>query len=137
MRFLSFATLLFTLFVVAQVQPKAPVAARPFLGHWYSTFEGRNFMDIDLWDTDPLSGHIKTGDIEVNAGGKLIAVQEGESDDYTLIDVKLSEGKLTFRTRDDDGDVASFEMKLNPDGKSVLWIRVEGVAIQPLVLVRR
>ena len=137
MRFLSFATLLFTILVVAQVQPKAPTAARSFLGHWYSTFEGRNFMDIDLWDTDPLSGHIKTGDIEVNAGGKLIAVQEGESDDYTLMDVKLSEGKLTFRTRDDDGDVASFEMKLNPDGKSVLWIRVEGVAIQPLVLVRR
>ena len=94
-------------------------------------------MDIDLWDTDPLSGHIKTEDIEVNAGGKLIAVKEGENDDYTLMEVMLVDGKLTFQTRDDDGDVASFEMKLNPDGKAVLWIRVEGVAIQPLVLVRR
>ncbi len=137
MRFFSFATLLFVLLLRAQVQPKAPAAARPFLGHWYSTFEGKNFMDIDLWDTDPLSGHVKTGDIEVNAAGKLIAVQEGESDDYTLMDLKLVEGKLTFRTRDDDGDVTSFEMKLNPDGKAVLSIQVEGVAIQPLVLVRR
>lgn len=131
MRFILAAILL-----VAQLPAQAPTDAKPYIGNWNAMWEGRPFMHLAIRNTNPLTGHIKTGDISVNGAGQLISVQEGENDEYDLFDIRIADGKLRFRTRGEDGELALYEMKLTPNGKATLTIIVEGVAIQPLVLTR-
>ena len=137
MRYLPFSALVFALLLGAQATSnKATSEARPFVGQWSASFEGRNFMKLDLRDADPLSGRIKTGEIAVDSSGKLIYVAEGDGDEYDLVGIKIVGNRMFFQTKEEDGDLTKYEFALKPDGKAQLAVTAEGVKVQPFVLER-
>ena len=137
MRFIPFTTLAFVLLLGAQATlNKAPTEARPFVGQWSATFEGKSFMKLDLRDSDPLSGLLKTGEIAVDSTGKVIFVAEGEGDEYDLVAIKIIGNRMFFQTKEEDGEFTRYEFSLKPDGSAWLTVTAEGVKVQPFVMER-
>ena len=138
MKLIPFFSLLFVLLLGAQATSnKASSEGQPFVGQWHSTFEGKEFMHLAVRDTDPLSGHLKTGEIAVDSSGKVIFVaQAGDTDDYDIVSARVLGRRMFFHTKEEDGETTKYELHLQADGSALLTVQAEGVKVQPFVMTR-
>jgi hypothetical protein len=114
---------------------QARLEARPFVGTWSAKHNGVVYVQLEVRDAQSLSGRILTGTISADEDGRLIDVLDPATSEYALLDVRVSKGKLTFRTKDPGGEITEYEMTMTTAGRGSL--RIAGAPLRPFTMTRR
>ena len=107
--------------------------AKPFLGTWRAEYGGKAYAIVKITDGPQLSGSIASGSITADHNGKVIGVDSEASSESPLLEVKVSGGKLQFKSRD-GADLMEYEMTLT--GRKQAELKIAGAPVRPFVLTR-
>jgi hypothetical protein len=105
-----------------------------FAGSWSAEFKGARYVALEVRNTQPVSGEIKTGSVNADENGNVSEVIEEALVSKNLIDPKIVQRMLVFKTKDTDGELTEYEMTIvGPDKAS---LRITGMPIKPFTLTR-
>jgi hypothetical protein len=106
----------------------------PFAGSWSAELKGVRYVGLEIRNTQPVSGEIKTGSINADENGNVSEVIEEATASRNLIDPKLVDRRLVFKTKEADGEFTEYEMSIIEPGKASL--KMAGMPIKPFTLTK-
>jgi hypothetical protein len=115
-------------------QGSPPPSVARFVGSWNAEFKGVRYVGLDIRNTQLISGEIKTGRVNADENGNISEVIEEAVESKNLIDPKVVDAKLVFKTKEADGELIEYEMSIVEPGKASL--RIAGMPIKPFSLTK-
>ena len=106
-----------------------------FAGTWRGEHAGKTYLVMTITAGTPLKLSIFTAVVRVDESGEISEVEGPVEHEETVLELKADGGLLRFKTRQDDGDVADYEMRLEGDGSALLTL-LEPPNVKPFRLRR-
>jgi hypothetical protein len=111
--------------------------ATRFLGTWKGEHAGKPYMLISIAAGTPLKISVTTASIHVDETGEISKVEGPVEHEETVLESKLVGGRLRFKTRQEDGSVIDYEMRLEGESTAFLTLLDEPPFVKPFRLQRQ
>lgn len=108
------------------------------MGTWRAQLKDKTFALLRLkQDGEELAGWFAAGDINANDDGDVIEVTAEANGEQVILEPKLTDGKLTFQTKDENGPV-SYEFTLTDSANGRLRVLVPegGPKLNPFAMTK-
>jgi hypothetical protein len=110
-------------------------AAR-FTGKWEAEHRGQKYLLLTIDAGAPLKMSLTTAVIKVDETGGISEIVGPVQHREEILESKIENGRLLFRTRQDDGDEIRYEMRVESDGTALLRLVDEPDWVKPFRLKR-
>jgi hypothetical protein len=113
----------------------ASAADPSFTGTWKAEFRGTPYLMMTVAEGAPPRITMLTAHIHVNGDGEIDEVNGPLENENKVIEAKINNGRLRFKTRDEDGDEIEYEMQLTAEGAE-LFMLTAPIEVKPWRLQR-
>lgn len=107
----------------------------PYAGVWQAQHQGKVFAVLTLRGGTSPAGTLRAGTVNTDEHGRVNEVTQEANAETRIVGVRLEHGRLWFDTRDEVGELLSYEMRLLDDGQAELRV-VDAPLLQPFSLRR-
>jgi hypothetical protein len=110
--------------------------AERFVGKWQAERNGEVYLVLTVAAGAPLQMTLKTAGIHVDETGEISEVRGKAEHEERVLESKLENGRLVFRTEQESGDVIGYEMRIEADGTALLRLADAPDWVKPFGLKR-
>lgn len=110
-------------------------AAR-FTGKWEGEHSGQKYLVLTVEAGAPLKMTLTTAVIKVDETGEISEIGGPVQHREEVLESNLEDGRLRFRTRQDDGSEIRYELRVEGDGTALLRLVDEPDWVKPFRLKR-
>jgi hypothetical protein len=110
--------------------------AERFVGKWQAEHKGHQYLVMTIAAGEPVKLSMTTAVIKIDGTGEIHEILGPVQHNEELVEAKLENGRLLFKTRQDSGDEIRYEMRIQEDGTALLRLADEPDWVKPFRLKR-